>query len=206
MNALNNLDLPYEIQLNILIHVGYPDVLSYFQTNSVARIASNDDYLWSELYIKDFPTIPRRSGELRCAKMDYLITYNILRTFAEDFTRKYTRCNSEFIDFDKQTNGTFQLLVDYFKHMTEYSSREWQIWANLSDEDFDIITQGGTLRDYNYKLDDEIWELTLLLLQIMLGVNSETFNFINGIVRWDSIRIDYHYDLQILIEKLFKSY
>jgi len=97
--------------------------------------------------------------------MDYLITYGILRTFAVDFTKKYTGCNSEFIDLDKQINGTFQLLVDYFKHMTEYISREWQIWANLSDEEFDTITQGGTLRDYNYKLDDEIWKLTFLLLQ-----------------------------------------
>lgn len=38
--------LPYEVQLNILIKIGYPDLIFFSQTCSLAKKLCNDRYLW----------------------------------------------------------------------------------------------------------------------------------------------------------------
>lgn len=60
--------LPYELQFETLLRVGYPDLISYCRISRAAQNLCNDERLWKVLYAKDFPTIPRRS---KSAKADY---------------------------------------------------------------------------------------------------------------------------------------
>lgn len=57
------LTLPYEVQLAILINTGYPDVVNICRSNKQLSYICDDEYLWKQLVLKDFPEVFYNKGE-----------------------------------------------------------------------------------------------------------------------------------------------
>lgn len=83
------MNIPNELQVKLLLDLGYPDLLNLCQTNKFYNYLCHSDYLWQRLLQKDFPTTYDYKNRDYSYKQYYMYIYNYIyqatKTVMNDF-------------------------------------------------------------------------------------------------------------------------
>lgn len=194
-------ELPYEIQFETLLKVGYPNLQSFCQASSAAHALCNDERFWAALYQKDFPTIPRRSPSV---KADYLRAYGLLHQWADKFAKNYSEGDPRYVSRSAQAEGVFDLMQNFLRTLP--NAADWQTWANLTQEEEEEATGGGGIAEYNEEMYHQRDELANELQQILWGIDERLFQFVMEHltnVDWGDTTMDYANEVEDILQDLF---
>jgi hypothetical protein len=193
--------LPTEVQFQVLIDLGYPELNSLCQVSSVAQQLCDDDYLWRQLWQKDFPLLPRRR---QSALADYLRVWNELWSMANTFTVNQSRANRRLVDVNNQVQLVFNIIKAYLHLLEPDEVRSWIEWNRLVDSGeaeecggihgCEVLGMSG--------FGDPITELAHDLLWIMLPLDSRTLHLVTHNLDWESTLQEYENFIEPWIRRI----
>ena len=174
VNIIEFSNLTCPEQLETLVRVGYPALMSYCHSGSELY---NDESLWKQLYTKDFSSIPVRDGTMQ---KNYLRTYQQFHKFADEFTKENSQGDPKYVSYKLQADGVIETIQDYFRSLDPTIVEKWRAWANLRDPEYRHL-YGGDLFSYDEKLAEHRDRLAFKLLKIMWAVDKATWKWIENI-------------------------
>jgi hypothetical protein len=194
-------ELPAEVQFQVMFDLDYPALMSLCQTSSAAQRVCDDDYLWMQLWRKDFPQLPRRR---QSAKADYRRVWNELSTFANNFTSHYSHANRRLVDWDHQVKMVFNVVKAYVHLLEPDEIPLWIEWNRLVESGKAEDCGGIHTCDILGRSDfgDPITELARDLLWIMLPLDSQTLHLVTHTIDWEPIIQEYEELIDHLMRRI----
>lgn len=184
--------LPYELQIDILLRAGYPDLLKYCEYSKYD--ICDDEYLWSELMKKDFPNLYKLKLRYSNYKEVYLRIYNYLYETVQSMLEDLAD-NIPGITFYFDEDSILELIQLFIRFGKKYQKVDKEERNELLYELGDIINYTKTNRnDPNFR--DELDILDRYISDILVHLRINYFKRVAGIAnkcgigKCKSIRID----------------
>ena len=167
-------NLPYELKLELLLDVGYPDFLELCQTDTSFNRICQDDTFWRRLFERDYYKEEQRSD--LSWRQAYINRRNTVKNFANMIVREYLLADPKYVRQDVMIQDLVKLLNDFLKE-----HRDSKIYKTTDLDDLAVnalaITSG--LRRFYVGSSDKEFNVFKLLPE--LNIRIDLYEFLKSI-------------------------
>ena len=129
-----------------------------------------------------------------------------MRRWADQFVKQFSEGDPKYVSVPAQANGVFDEIQNFLRTLPNV--KNWQTWANLTEQQYEEVTGGGGIAEYDEEMHRQRDELTDPLLRIMWGIDKRLFDFLmkhTPNIDWGGTTADYTGEIEDLMKNLFAS-